>query len=82
VEGALITFQRYFGWEGFLIQTGESGGKVELALLKLAWGGGFPQVNCLLETVPGTSEGELTQLGFQKRRTFQWMRYTLEGGGS
>ncbi len=81
VEAALFSFQRFFGWEGFLIQTEGSGGGVELALWKEAWKDTFPQVNCLLETAPESSTAVLEQLGFQKRRTFQWMRYTIKGGG-
>jgi RimJ/RimL family protein N-acetyltransferase len=81
VEGTLFTFQRFFGWEGFLMQTEGSGGSVELALWKEAWKDTVPQVNCLLETVPESSAAVLEQLGFQKRRTFQWMRYTINGGG-
>ncbi len=82
LEAALITFQRFFGWEGFLIQNGESGGSVERALWEEAWKGASLQMNCLLETVPESSQAVLEQLGFQKRRTFQWMRYTIEGGGA
>jgi GNAT superfamily N-acetyltransferase len=81
VEAALFTVQRLYGWEGFLIQNEPSGGSLEAAFWNAAWKDSIPKVNCLLETTPEASATALEQLGFQKRRTFQWMRYTFEGGG-
>jgi GNAT superfamily N-acetyltransferase len=81
MEAALLAFRRVSGWEGFLVQRVGSSGGVEQALWEKAWKGESPGVNCLLETVPESSAAVLEKLGFQKRRTFIWMRYTIEGGG-
>jgi hypothetical protein len=81
VAAALFTVQRLYGWEGFLIQNESSGGSLEEAFWNAAWRDSIPKVNCLLETTPEASATALEQLGFQKRRTFQWMRYTFKGGG-
>jgi len=80
VEGALAAYRRYSGWEGVLIQREGSEGRVEGPLLDAA-GKAFPRErSVLLETTPEASVGLLVQLGFQKRRTFIWMRYTFSGG--
>jgi ribosomal protein S18 acetylase RimI-like enzyme len=82
VEAALSAYSRASGWEGVLIQREGTQGKVEAELLESAWKF-FPRdQNLLLETMPEASVEILVQLGFQKRRTFRWMRYTFDGGGS
>jgi ribosomal protein S18 acetylase RimI-like enzyme len=81
LEAALCAVHRLSGWEGFLMQIEGTGGRVERALWNEAWKGGSPATHCLLETVPESSETVLEELGFQKHRTFVWMRYTMEGGG-
>jgi ribosomal protein S18 acetylase RimI-like enzyme len=81
VAASLYAIRRPSGWEGFLLQAEGTGGRVERSLWKEAWKGAAPDTNCLLETVPESSADVLTDLGFQKRRTFIWMRYTIEGGG-
>lgn len=81
VEAALVAFSRFSGWEGMLIQRAGTAGRVEQDLLDAA-GKAFPaEQNILLETTPEVSGETLLQLGFQKRRTFLWMRYTFDGGG-
>jgi ribosomal protein S18 acetylase RimI-like enzyme len=80
-EAALLAFRRFSGWEGYLVQREGTSGKVEQALLEEAWKGASPGWNCLLEAVPESSGTILEKLGFQKRRTFIWMRYTIDGGG-
>jgi GNAT superfamily N-acetyltransferase len=81
MEAALLVFGRFSGCEGFLIQRDGTGGTVEQALLEEAWKRMSSGWNCLLETVPESSATILEKLGFQKRRMFIWMRYTIEGGG-
>ncbi len=81
VAAALFTVQRLYGWEGFpdserAIERLTGSGFVECSV-----GDSIPKVNCLLETTPEASATALEQLGFQKRRIFRWMRYTIEGGG-
>jgi ribosomal protein S18 acetylase RimI-like enzyme len=81
VEAALSAYSRLPGWEGVLIQREGTQGKVEAELLESAWKV-FPRdQSLLLETLPEASGEILVQLGFQKRRTFIWMRYTFDGGG-
>jgi GNAT superfamily N-acetyltransferase len=80
VEAALVAFNRFSGWEGALIQRGGTSGKVEQALLDAAWKVFPPDRGVLLETMPDVSVDSLAKLGFQKRRTFIWMRYTILGG--
>jgi ribosomal protein S18 acetylase RimI-like enzyme len=80
VEAALSAYSRLSGWEGVLIQREGSGGKVEQELLDAAWKAFSPEQSVLLETVPEASVESLVKLGFQKRRTFIWMRYTFPGG--
>jgi len=80
VEAALSAFSRWTGWEGVLIQREGTGGKVERDLLDAAWKTFPPEQSVLLETTPEASADSLVKLGFQKRRTFIWMRYTFDGG--
>jgi ribosomal protein S18 acetylase RimI-like enzyme len=80
VEAALSAFTRPSGWEGVLIQRPETGGKVEEGLLAAAWKVFPAEHNVLLETTPQARDSTLTELGFRKRRTFIWMRYTFDGG--
>jgi hypothetical protein len=80
IEAALAAYSRFTGWEGFLIQREGSGGMVEEQLLDAAWKAFPRERSVLLETTPEVSAGSLVQLGFQKRRTFIWMRYTFSGG--
>ena len=80
VEAALAAVGRASGWEGVLIQREGSGGKVEADLLHAAWDVFSPGQRALLETTPAVSEHTLEKLGFRKRRTFIWMRYTFPGG--
>jgi GNAT superfamily N-acetyltransferase len=81
VAASLYVIRHSSGWEGFLVQEEGTGGVVERPLWKEAWNGAAPDVNCLLETVPESSSYVLSEMGFQKRRSFVWMRYTFEGGG-
>jgi ribosomal protein S18 acetylase RimI-like enzyme len=81
VAASLYAVRRISGWEGFLMQSEGTGGGVERMLLKAAWNGAVPDRNCLLETVPESSGEVLAELGFVRRRTFIWMRYTFDGGG-
>jgi GNAT superfamily N-acetyltransferase len=79
-EAALSAFSRSSGWEGALIQREGTQGRVEAGLLDAAWKF-FPRnQSLLLETTPEASAETLVKLGFQKRRTFIWMRYTFDGG--
>jgi ribosomal protein S18 acetylase RimI-like enzyme len=80
VEASLSVFSRPSSWEGMLIQREGTQGRVEAGLLEAAWKNFYPVRSFLLETTPEASAGTLVQLGFQKRRTFIWMRYTFEGG--
>ncbi len=80
VEAALSGFGRFSGWEGVLIQREGSQGRIEAGLLEEAWKIFSLDQSLLLETATGASAETLSQLGFQKRRTFIWMRYTFEGG--
>jgi hypothetical protein len=80
VEAALSGFGRYAGWEGVLIQREGTQGRVEAGLLEEAGKFFSSDQSLLLETATGASAETLVQLGFQKRRTFIWMRYTFEGG--
>ncbi len=80
MEAVLTAFGRFSGWEGVLIQREGSGGRVEEALLDAAWKAFPEERSVLLETTPEASVETLVQLGFQKRRTFIWMRYTFPGG--
>jgi GNAT superfamily N-acetyltransferase len=81
VAASLYAIRHPSSWEGSLVQDEGTGGRVERPLWKEAWNGAAPDVNCLLETVPESSAAVLTEMGFQKRRSFVWMRYTIEGGG-
>lgn len=81
MAASLYAVRRVSGWEGFLMQSEGTGGGVERPLLKAAWNGATPDRNCLLETVPESSGEVLMELGFVRRRTFIWMRYTFDGGG-
>jgi GNAT superfamily N-acetyltransferase len=80
VEAALSGFGHPSGWEGILIQREGTQGRVEAGLLEEAWKIFPSDRGLLLETIPEASAETLVQLGFQKRRTFIWMRYTFEGG--
>jgi GNAT superfamily N-acetyltransferase len=80
VEAALSAFSRWSGWEGVLIQRDGTAGTVEWGLLDAAWKAFPPAQGVLLETTPEVSVDTLVKLGFQKRRTFIWMRYTIAGG--
>jgi ribosomal protein S18 acetylase RimI-like enzyme len=80
VEASLLAFGRWSGWEGALVQREGLRGRVEAGLLNAAWNVFPPEQNVLLETTPEVSEDSLIKLGFQKRRTFIWMRYTFNGG--
>jgi GNAT superfamily N-acetyltransferase len=80
VEAALSAYNRFSGWEGALIQREGSAGKVERPLLDAAWEVFPPDRSALLETTAEASAAILEKLGFQKRRTFLWMRYTISGG--
>jgi ribosomal protein S18 acetylase RimI-like enzyme len=77
VEASLSAFSRPSSWEGVLIQRGGTQGKVEAGLLEAAWKIFPPVRSLLIETTPEASAETLVQLGFQKRRTFIWMRYTF-----
>jgi ribosomal protein S18 acetylase RimI-like enzyme len=80
LDAVLSAYSRFSGWEGALIQRGGTGGKVERALLEAAWKVFPPDRGVLLETTAEASVDVLAKLGFQKRRTFLWMRYTIPGG--
>jgi ribosomal protein S18 acetylase RimI-like enzyme len=80
VEAAVSAFSHFSGWEGVLIQRPGTGGRIEEGLLSAAWEVFPPGQSVLLETTPEASADCLVKLGFQKRRTFIWMRYTLNGG--
>jgi GNAT superfamily N-acetyltransferase len=80
VEAALSGFSHLTGWEGVLIQREGTQGRVEAGLLDEAWKIFPSDKSLLLETIPEASAETLVQLGFQKRRTFIWMRYTFDGG--
>ncbi len=80
VEASLAAYTHFSGWEGALIQRGGTSGQVEQALLDAAWKVFPPDKGVLLETTPEVSVDSLVKLGFQKRRTFIWMRYTILGG--
>jgi ribosomal protein S18 acetylase RimI-like enzyme len=80
VEAALAARSRPSGWEGVLIQREGTRGNVEQGLLQTAWEVFAPEQTVLLEALPEASGDSLVQLGFRKRRTFLWMRYTFPGG--
>jgi ribosomal protein S18 acetylase RimI-like enzyme len=80
VDAALAAYSRHSGWEGMLIQRQGTSGKVEAGLLDAAWKTFSPARSVLLETMPEASADFLVELGFRKRRTFIWMRYTFPGG--
>ncbi|MBN2084387.1 MAG: GNAT family N-acetyltransferase [Anaerolineales bacterium] len=80
VDAALSAFSRLPGWEAVLIQREGTRGMVEAGLLDAAWKIFPPAQSLLLEATPEASSEILVQLGFQKRRTFIWMRYTFTGG--
>ncbi|MBN1438480.1 MAG: GNAT family N-acetyltransferase [Anaerolineales bacterium] len=77
---ALTMYERPTGWEGVLIQRAGTCGRVERALVDAAVQYRTPDGRAALETTPEASADVLIELGFQKRRTFQWMRYTFSGG--
>jgi ribosomal protein S18 acetylase RimI-like enzyme len=80
VDASLSAYSRQSGWEGVLIQREGTRGKVEAGLLDAAWKFFPPAQSLLLEATAEASPDTLVQLGFQKRRTFIWMRYTFTGG--
>jgi GNAT superfamily N-acetyltransferase len=80
MEAALSASRRLSGWDGVLVQRPDTGGAVEKGLLAAAWKIFPADQNVLLETTPQAGAASLTELGFRKRRTFIWMRYTFDGG--